>query len=86
MSLSPHCCSRALRSWDARLGILRKTSPQLLRSVNVEEVDEGARGCGTLGRFDIELFRQTNTSINQTVPASGLRRKIGNDGELSKFP
>ena len=25
-----------------------------------------------LGRFDIELSRQTNTSINQTVPASGL--------------
>ena len=32
---------RVLTSWDVRPGILRETSPQLLRSVKIEEVDEG---------------------------------------------
>ena len=39
---------RALTSWDARPGILRETSPQLLRSVKVEEVDEGKAVTGTM--------------------------------------
>ena len=39
---------RVLTSWDARPGILRETSPQLLRSVKVEEVDEGKTLIGTM--------------------------------------
>ena len=39
---------RALTSWDARPGTLRETSPQFLRSVKVEEVDESKTVTGTM--------------------------------------
>ena len=39
---------KALTSWDARPDILRESSLQLLRSVKVEEVDEGKTVTGTM--------------------------------------
>ena len=53
-SVCLHCAGnsidhyRALISWDASPGILGETSPQLLRSVKVEEVDEGKTVIGTM--------------------------------------
>ena len=51
---------RALTSWDARPGILRETSPQLLRSVKVEEVDEGKTVIGTM--FEVHRDQRDQSS------------------------
>ena len=51
---------RVLTSWDARPGILRETSPQLLRSVKVEEVDEGKTVIGTM--FEVHRDQRDQSS------------------------
>ena len=51
---------RVLTSLDVRPGILRETSPQLLRSVKIEEVDEGKTVIGTM--FEVHRDQRDQSS------------------------